>query len=420
MKAYHSKEKGIGIVYDNMYLINGARTPFGKLVGSLANISPTDLGILACRSSLEKSKVNPKDIDQTIIANIGQSSTDAYFLPRHISLYSGVREEVPALMVQRICGSGFETIITGVEQIALEKADVTLCCGTENMSLSPTVSYGNRMGYQLGNPNFKDMLWESLNDTAAGYPMGCTAENVAKKHNITRQEADKFGKLSSDRTLTAIERGFFEDEIIPINSTVLDAEGLKPRKVKLPKNVNDFKTDENVRSTTLESLAKLPAVFDKEGVQTAGNSSGIVDGAASVVVSNKEYISKNKLLPLTKIVASASCGIDPKVMGLGPVKAINLLLEITELKISDIGLIEINEAFAAQFIGCEKELGFDRNIANVNGGAIAIGHPLGATGVRLSLTISREMNKRKTKYGIASACIGGGQGTAILFENTNI
>jgi len=420
MKAYHNKEKGIAIVYDDMFLINGARTPFGKLAGTLANVSPTDLGILACRAALEKSNVGPKDIDQTVIANIGQSSTDAYFLPRHISLYSGVREEVPVLMVQRICGSGFETIITGVEQISLGKAEVVLCCGTENMSLSPTVSFGNRMGYRLGRPNFKDMLWESLNDTAAGYPMGCTAENVAKKHNITRQEADEFGKLSSDRTLAAIERGFFEDEIIPVNSTILEAEGLKPRKVKLPGKADNFKTDENVRSTTLESLAKLPPVFDKEGVQTAGNSSGIVDGAASAVVSNKEYLSANQLKPLTKIVASASCGIDPKVMGLGPVKAINLLLEITGLKMSDIGLIEINEAFAAQFIGCERELGFDRSIANVNGGAIAIGHPLGATGVRLSLTISREMNIRKTKYGIASACIGGGQGTAILFENLNV
>lgn len=420
MKSYHNKEKGIGMIYDDMYLINGARTPFGKLSGTLANVSPTDLGILACRGALEKSKVKANDIDQTIIANIGQSSADAYFLPRHISLYSGVREEVPVLMVQRICGSGFETIIAGTEQIYLGKADVVLCGGAENMSLSPTASYGNRMGYQLGRPNFVDMLWESLNDTAAGYPMGCTAENVAKKHNITRKETDEFGKLSFDRTLSAIERGFFENEIIPVNSTVLEIDGLKPRKVRLPRNVTDFKTDENVRSTTLEALAKLPPVFDKEGVQTAGNSSGIVDGAASVVISNNEYISANNLKPLTKVAASASCGIDPKFMGLGPVKAINLLLEITGLKLSEIGLIEINEAFAAQFIGCERELGFERNIANVNGGAIAIGHPLGATGLRLSLTISKEMNIRKTKYGIASACIGGGQGTAILFENLNI
>ncbi len=420
MKAYHNKEKGIGIIYDDMFLINGARTPFGKLAGTLANISPTDLGIVACRAALQKSNVDAKRIDQTIIANIGQSSTDAYFLPRHISLYSGVRTEVPALMVQRICGSGFETIITAVEQITLGKADVVLCGGTENMSLAPTVSFGNRMGYQLGRPGFKDMLWESLNDTAAGYPMGCTAENVAQKHNITRREADEFAKLSFDRTLSAIERGFFDEEIISMNSMVLESEGLKPRKVRLPRNVTDFKKDENVRSTNMERLAKLYPVFDKNGVQTAGNSSGIVDGAASVVVAGKDYITSNNLTTLTKIVASTSCGIDPKFMGLAPVRAINYLLEITGLNISEIGLIEINEAFAAQFIGCERELGFDRSIANVNGGAIAIGHPLGATGLRLSLTISREMNLRETRYGIASACIGGGQGTAILFENLNI
>lgn len=420
MKAYHNKEKGIGIVYDDIYLVHGARTPFGKISGTLANVSPTDLGIFACRAALEKSGVDPSEIDQTIVANIGQSSYDTYFLPRHISLYSGVKKEVPALMVQRICGSGFETIITAAEQISLGKAGVVLCGGAESMSLAPTVSFGNRMGYQLGRVEFKDMLWESLNDTAAGYPMGYTAENIAKEYKINRQSADEFAEQSFNKANAAIQKGFFNDEITPINSTVFEIDGLIPRKVRLSSKVENFITDENVRATTLEKLAKLPPVFGKDGVQTAGNSSGIVDGAASVVISDKKYSDANGLKPLTKVVASTSAGLDPKVMGLGPVPAIRLLLEITGLKIDDIGLIEINEAFAAQFIGCEKELGFDRNIANVNGGAIAIGHPLGATGLRLSLTISREMNIRKVKYGIASACIGGGQGTAILFENLNI
>ena len=420
MKAYHNKEKGIGIVYDDIYLVQGARTPFGKISGTLANVSPTDLGIFACRAALEKSGIDPSEIDQTIVANIGQSSYDTYFLPRHISLYSGVKKEVPALMVQRICGSGFETIITAAEQISLGKAGVVLCGGAESMSLAPTVSFGNRMGYQLGRVEFKDMLWESLNDTAAGYPMGYTAENIAKEYKINRQSADEFAEQSFNKANAAIQKGFFNDEITPINSTVFEIDGLTPRKVRLSSKVENFITDENVRATTLEKLAKLPPVFGKDGVQTAGNSSGIVDGAASVVIADKKYSDANGLKPLTKVVASTSAGLDPKVMGLGPVPAIRLLLEITGLKIDDIGLIEINEAFAAQFIGCEKELGFDRNFANVNGGAIAIGHPLGATGLRLSLTISREMNIRKVKYGIASACIGGGQGTAILFENLNI
>lgn len=420
MKPYHNKKKGIGIIYDDMYLVSGARTPFGKFCGTLSQVSPTDLGIFSSRAALLKAGIKATDIDQVMIANIGQSSTDSYFLPRHISLFTGIPAEIPALMVQRICGSGFETIISGVEQIALGKADTALCCGTENMSLAPTVSYGNRMGFPLGQVNFKDMLWESLDDTAAGFPMGCTAENVAKKHTITRTDTDEFAMLSSARALAAQKRGFFTDEITPMNSCVFEAEGLKPRKVRLPKHAVDFNMDENVRATTLESLSKLPAVFAKDGVQSAGNSSGIVDGSAAVVVAGKEYVSANKLKTLTKIIASASCGVDPKVMGLGPVPAINLLLEMTGLKIEDISLIEINEAFAAQFIGCERELKFDRNIANVNGGAIALGHPLGASGTRLSLTISREMNQRKVKYGIASACIGGGQGTAILFENCNI
>lgn len=419
MKGFHDKIKGIGIVYDKIYLVNGARTPFGKLCGTLGNISPTDLGIYATREALKKSGVTGKDIDQVMYANIGQSSADAYFLPRHIALYSEIPQEIPALMLQRICGSGFETIIAGAEQIALGKANSALCGGTENMTLSPTVSFGNRNGYALGKINFQDMLWEALNDTAA-VPMGCTAENVATKHGITKEDANQFAKLSIDRYIAAKERGFFDDEVVKMNSRVFEVEGLNPRKVFLPKNISDFITDENVRPADLITMNKLPSVFARDGVQTAANSSGIVDGAASVVVANEEVIKSKNLKPLSRIVASATSALDPRVMGLGPVPAIRLVLEIAGLSLADIGLIEINEAFAAQFIGCERELGLDRNICNVNGGAIAIGHPLAATGTRLSITLSREMKIRKVKYGIASACIGGGQGTAILFENTDV
>lgn len=418
MKAFHDKKKGIAAVYDDVYLVNGARTPFGKLCGTLGMISPTDLGIFATKAAIEKAGLTPDDIDQLFYANIGQSSADSYFLPRHIGLYAGIPEGVPALMLQRICGSGYETIIAGAEQIQLGKASVTLCGGTENMTLSPTVSFGNRMGYALGKIDFKDMLWEALNDTAA-VPMGCTAENVAVKHSITKQDANEFAKLSIDRYMEAKKRGFFDGETVKLNSTVFEMKGLKPRKVNLPRGVNDFCTDENVRPTDLESMSKLPSVFARDGVQTAGNSSGIVDGAASVVVAGGSIIKQKGLKPLTKILASSTSALDPNVMGLGPVPSIRLLLEIAGLQMKDIGLVEINEAFAAQFIGCEKELGLDRNICNVNGGAIAIGHPLAATGSRISLTLSREMNARKVKYGIASACIGGGQGTSILFENIN-
>lgn len=419
MKGVHHKQKGIGILFDDIFLVNGSRTPFGKYCGTLSQISPTDLGIVASLGAFEKSKISPGEIDQVIVANIGQSSGDAYFLPRHIGLFAGVPTEVPALMVQRICGSGFETIITASEQITLGKAETVLCVGTENMSLAPTVSFGNRMGYPLGRPVFKDMLWEALDDTAAGYPMGFTAENIANKYSITRKECDEYAKLSFDRATAAFESEVFKKEITPINTTVFEMEGLKSRKLFLPKGIKDFSTDEHIRPATIESLAKLPNVFSKEGVLTAGNCSGIVDGAAALIVANKTVIQSRNLKPISKIIAAASCGIDPKIMGLGPVPAIRLLLEMTGLKLDDIGLIEINEAFSAQVIGCERELNIDRNGLNVNGGAIAIGHPLAATGGRLSLSISNEMIRRKVKYGIASACIGGGQGTAILFENTN-
>ncbi len=418
MKAYHDKKKGFGISYDDIFLINGARTPFGKLCGTLGAVSPTDLGIYATRAALERSGLSGADIDQLMFANIGQSSPDTYFLPRHIGLYSGIPETIPAVMLQRICGSGFETIIAGAEQIALGKAQTALCGGTENMTLSPTAAFGNRLGYQLGKPGFVDMLWEALNDTAA-VPMGCTAENVARQYNISRGDADTFARQSIERYQAAKERGFFDDEIVKMNSAVFEAEGLKPRKVALPKKVLDFNTDENVRPADPEAMAKLPSVFERDGVQTAANSSGIVDGAAAVVVAHGDFVKAGGLKPLTRIAASATSALDPKVMGLGPVPAIRLLLEITGMSLSDIGLIEINEAFAAQFIGCERELGLDRGICNVNGGAIALGHPLAATGTRLSLTLSREMNARRVRYGIASACIGGGQGTAILFENLN-
>ncbi|MDP6908538.1 MAG: thiolase family protein [Flavobacteriales bacterium] len=411
------KKKGIGIAYDDVYLVNGARTPFGKLCGTLGQVSPTDLGIYASRAAIEKSGISGDDIDQLMYANIGQSSADSYFLPRHIGLYSGIPEGVPAVMLQRICGSGFETIIAGAEQITLGKAGATLCGGTENMTLSPTVSFGNRMGYGLGRIDFKDMLWEALNDTAA-VPMGCTAENVAKKHGITKEEANVFAKRSIDNYMAAKERGFFDGEVIKMNSTVFEVEGLNPRKVRLPRKAVDFTTDENVRPADLESMAKLPTVFAKDGVQTAANSSGIVDGAASVVVASKDVVNAKGLKPLTRVVASATSALDPRVMGLGPVPSIRLVLEVAGLTLDDIGLVEINEAFAAQFIGCEKELGLNREICNVNGGAIALGHPLAATGTRLSLTVSREMKARGVKYGIASACIGGGQGTAILFKNS--
>lgn len=419
MRSFFSTQKGIGIVFDDVYLVNGKRTPFGKLCGTLSSLSPTDLGIIATKATLQKTNIKPENIHQFVAANIGQASADAYFLPRHIALYSGLPLAVPALMVQKICGSGLETIITAAEQIVLGKAGNVLCCGTESMSQMPTSAFGNRLGYPLGKPNFVDMLWESLMDTAAGYSMGQTAENLARKYNITRQEVDEFALSSFQKTIKAQKDGFFNNEIEPVSPCTLERDGLQPRKIKIPKEKEPFITDENVRETSLEKLNQLPPVFYPDGVQTAGNSSGMVDGSASVLISSKYEVQLNSFKPLAKIVGAATAGVEPKYMGIGPVPAIRLLLEITGLKIEDIGLIEINEAFAAQTLACVKELGIDLKKLNIHGGAIAIGHPLGATGVRISLTLARAMRQYKVKYGIASACIGGGQGTAILYELVN-
>ncbi|MCC7301307.1 MAG: thiolase family protein [Bacteroidia bacterium] len=417
MKGYFNRAKGVGISFDDIFLVHGARTGFGKYCGTLSQVSPTDLGIIAVNAALQKAGVKAAEVDQLIAANIGQSSADAYFLPRHISLFTGIPIEVPALMVQRICGSGFETLVTGGEQITLGKAGLIACVGTENMSLAPTVNFGGRMGYPLGRPVFKDMLWEALDDTAAGYPMGFTAENVGRRYKINRREADEFAALSFARALAARDRKFFEEEIVPVSSGTFERQDLKPRKYSLPAGAEGFSRDEHVRATTMENLAPLRPVFEKVGILTAGNCSGIVDGAASLIIASGNEIKSRNLNKLARLVAGASAGVDPREMGLGPVPAIRLLLEITGLHLDEIGLFEINEAFSAQVIGCERELGINREKLNVNGGAIAIGHPLAATGVRLSLTLAREMKIRKVKYGIATACIGGGQGTAILLEN---
>ncbi|HEX5624529.1 MAG TPA: thiolase family protein [Saprospiraceae bacterium] len=416
--GYHDRKKGLGILFDDVFIAAAARTPFGKLCGTLGRISPTDLGIYASREAIKRSGIPAGEIDQLIFSNIGQSSADAYFLPRHIGLYSGLQETVPALLVQRICGSGIEAIAQAAEQIQLGKADSVLCGGAENMSLSPSSSFGSRMGHPLGKPGFVDMLWESLEDTAA-VSMGRTAENVARRHVLTRDLADQYAKRSVDCYLSARTAGFFEDEIHKLNSAVFECAGLHPRKVNLPKGVRDFNTDEHVRPSDLKAMGDLPASFEKEGVQTAGNSSGIVDGASAAVVVSGRSCRASNLQTMSRVLACSTTALDPKLMGLGPVSSIRLLLEISGLELDDIGLFEINEAFASQYLGCEMELGLDREKCNVHGGAIAIGHPLAATGTRLAMTLSRAMRLRKVRYGIASACIGGGQGIAMLLENTS-
>lgn len=415
VQGFLDKQAGSGALFEDIYLLEGKRTPFGKYTGGLSTVSPTDLGILASRAAIEISGVPAGDIDQTIVANIGQASADSFFLPRHIGLYAGAPLESTALLTQRICGSGVELLGQAAEQIALGKANLVLGCGTDAMSRFPLASYSARQGFQLGRPEFVDLLWEALNDTAA-VPMGCTADNLAKQYSLTREEVDAFSMRSQERYAAAQAAGFFQQEIVEVAAKgVLETDGFKPRKFRC--NGRDgIAADEHPRQTSMENLAKLPYVFSKEGPTTAGSASGIVDGAAALMVASGDYVRANGLKPLGKIRGFASSGVQPEIMGIGPVPAIRLLLSQVGMNIGDIDRFEINEAFSAQCLAVARVLELDQDKLNVNGGAIAIGHPLGATGVRLALTCLKTLQRDNKQLGIASACIGGGQGIAMVME----
>lgn len=415
VKGFRDQQAGSGALFEDIYLIDGKRTPFGKFTGSLSTVSPTDLGIVASRAAIDASGVPASDIDQTIVANIGQASSDSFFLPRHIALYAGAPLQSTALLTQRICGSGMELLGQAAEQIALGKAQMVLGCGTDTMSRFPLASYSARQGFQLGRPEFVDLLWEALNDTAA-VPMGATADTLAKEYTLTREEVDAYSMRSQERYAAAFKADFFSGEIIPVASQgVLEMGEYKPRKYRLNSR-EGISHDEHPRQTTLEQLAKLPYVFSKEGPTTAGSASGIVDGAAALMVASGDYVRAHGLKPLGKIRGFASAGVRPDIMGIGPVPAIRLLLGQMGMSIGDIDRYEINEAFAAQCLAVAEALDLDQDKLNLNGGAIAIGHPLGATGVRLALTCLKTLHRDNRTLGIAAACIGGGQGIAMVVE----
>ncbi len=401
--------------YDDVYLVAGSRTGFADYTGTLSQISPTDLGIAVGREALKRASLAANGVHMVSVANVGQSSFDAFYVARHIALYSGVPLEVPAVQVGRLCCSGFEAILNGADAMQLGRAANALCVGTESMSRFPVASYETRGGFGLGQVDFRDFLWECLRDTAPDVSMGGTAENLAKQYSVSREDVDAFAELSFARAMAARERDFHAGEIVPLVSTTWEVEGLKPRGIKLPRKVKQFDSDEHVKPTSLEQLAALRPAFG--GVQTGGNSSAIVDGAAAVVLMTRAQAEAAGLEPLARVVGGISVGVQPATMGIGPAPAIRAALERTGLSIGDIDRFEINEAFGAQYIAVERELGLDRDKVNVNGGAIAIGHPLGATGVRCTLTLARELSSSGKRYGIASACAGGGQGTAIVLEN---
>ncbi len=390
----------------DIVLLEGVRTGFGAFGASLKDLSATDLGVIAAKGALERAQVDPAWIDHTVFGNVVQTSGDAIYLARHIGLKAGVPIERPALTLNRLCGSGQEAIVTGARMILAGDADFVLAGGAESMSQAPHIVRGARWGIGFGaNTQFEDMLWTALVDSYTGLPMAITAENLAEQYHVTREEQDRFALLGQQRSKKAWDEGRMQEEVVPV--PVKDRKG----------NVTQFAKDELIRAdATMEGLAKLPARFKKDGTVTAGNASGIVDGAAAVVVTTMEQAQARGLKPLGRLVSWGTAGVDPRVMGIGPAPAIRLALKKAGLTLQDMDLIEVNEAFAAQVLAVVKELGIDTERFNVNGGAIAIGHPLGATGARLTLTLLYELRRRGKRYGVASMCIGGGQGIAAIVE----
>lgn len=406
---------GIASVWEDVWLLDGVRTPFAGYNGVLASVSPTDLGIKAAREVFRRSGAAPGEVGQVFAGSVAQAAFDAYMLPRHIGLYSGVPIGAPAYLVQRVCGSGIEAMVQAADAIALGRIALGLVVGTESMSRNPIAAYTHRGGFPLGKVEFKDFLWEALFDTATGLSMGGTAENLARQYGITRPEVDAYAARSFERALRAQADGFLAGEIAPLTDERFELAGYAARELKLDRKARELALDTHVRPSSLETLAKLRPAFG--GVQTAGNSSGVVDGAAAVLMASGAHAKGRSARPLARVVAFAVAGVPPEVMGIGPVPAIRALLAKTGLTIAAIDRWEINEAFGAQVLACVRELGLDEEKLNVNGGAIALGHPLGATGVRLALTLARELRRGGFRHGIASACIGGGQGIALMVEN---
>ena len=408
---------GLFTAYKDTWILEGVRTPFADYNGVLGLVSPIDLGIKVARAVFERSGIPPADVGSVIAGSVAQASFDAFVLPRHIGLYSGVPIDRPALLVQRVCGTGVETISQAADAIALGKIELGLCVGAESMSRNPIAAYTHRGGFRMGQVEFKDFLWEALMDTAPGVTMGQTAEAVAKTYKITREDVDRFAELSFSRAVAAQKACFLSGEIVPLVSESFELAGYRTRGIRLGKGTEKLEMDTHIRPSPYEVLAKIPPAFG--GVQTGGNSSAIVDGAAAALVSSGEYAKSRGIKPLARVVAVATVGVPPEIMSIAPAPAIRKLLDGAGMNLDAIDRIEINEAFGAQLISVERELKLDRAKLNVNGGAIAIGHPLAATGLRLAVTLARELRRAKLRYGVASACIGGGQGIAMLIENPN-
>jgi acetyl-CoA C-acetyltransferase/acetyl-CoA acyltransferase 2 len=387
----------------DLVILSAKRTPFGAFGGALQALSATDLAVHAAGAALAAAGVPPADVGHVVMGNVLQTSADAIYLARHVGLRAGVPQEVPALTVNRLCGSGFEAVVQAGMWILTGQAEVVLAGGTESMSQAPLVQRGTRWGHPFGRPPaVEDSLWSALTDSYAGMPMALTAERLAELHGLTQDEVDEYAVLSQRRWGAAQAAGRFEAELAPLE--------LPTRKGPVR-----FDRDEGPRpDTTVEALRRLPKIFKKDGVLHAGAASGLADGAAALVVASHAYAERRGLQPLARLVNWGHAGVDPSIMGIGPVPAIQNALARAGATLADVDLVEVNEAFAPQYLAVERRLGLDRERTNVDGGAIALGHPLGASGARITAHLCHELRRRGGRTAVGSACIGGGQGVAVL------
>jgi acetyl-CoA acetyltransferase family protein len=390
----------------DVVFLSAVRTPFGAFGGSLREQTATDLGVVAAEAAIERSGASTESFDDVFFGNVIQTSADAIYLARHVGLRAGLPIEVPAATLNRLCGSGFQAVIDGAEAILLGGSQLCLTGGTESMSQAPHVVRGVRWGKLRLGPAapFEDTLWEALMDSYCGLSMAETAENLAAEYAVTRQEVDEYAVRSQGRAKAAWEEGRFDEEVVPVT-------------VRVKGSDVEFRADEHMRpETRLEDLAKLRPYFKKDGLVTAGNASGIGDGAAALVIADAEYASAEGLEAIGRLVSWAVVGVPPRIMGLGPAPASRAALDRAGFSLDDMTIVEVNEAFAPQYLAVEKELGLEREKVNVNGGAIAITHPLAASGARITAHLLHELRRRGGGLGLGSACIGGGQGVAVVVE----
>ena len=407
------KPLGQYTVFNDVAILEAVRTPWVDLGGALAQVSPIDMGIKVGREVLARAGLDGRAVDSVLAGSMAQASFDAYMLPRHIGLYSGVAQQVPALAVQRICATGFELLRQAAGQLQ-DGMELVLCVGTESMSRNPVAAYTHRGGFRLGAAvEFKDFLWEALYDPAPAVDMIVTAENLARRYGLSRDAVDAYALNSHQQALQAQASGWLAAEIVTLGNEVFELEGYQPRGISLPRRCDAVSRDSHPRPTDALALARLEAIH-RDGVQTAGNSCAVVDGAAAALVGRASDCTRPAL---ARLVASAVVGVAPEFMGIGPAPAIRLLLHRSGLNLSDIGRFEINEAQSAQVLAVAQELELDSDRLNVQGGSLALGHPLAASGLRLVMSLARQLRQHNLRYGIAAACVGGGQGMALLIEN---